>query len=76
MTDDDICELCAHSLDPHLVVATGEKGPTAGGVILCHVKGCQCYSTWSLPQLGGTKESVIVPDKEQLAEMRRTLQHG
>lgn len=70
---DDFCSRCSHLFDPHLMVTTGSS-PTEGGVMLCNVKGCLCYATWSAPQLGSTRETIRVPDDDELADLRRRLQ--
>lgn len=52
-----------------------EAGKTPqGGVMLCHLKGCECFATWAVPQLGGDRESLVLPDERELAEMREALQ--
>jgi hypothetical protein len=71
----DDCERCGHEWDPHLVVAT-TGDPLEGGVIICHVGGCQCFGTWGLPQLGVTREDVVVPDRAEIELMRERFQGG
>lgn len=44
--------------------------------MICHVKGCQCFATWSAPQLGSTRETVHVPDEEELVGLREMFQHS
>lgn len=68
-----VCDKCPHTNGPHLLVAT-TGDPRDGGVRLCHVKGCLCFATWSIPQLGSTKDSVTIPSMSEIEEMRATLQ--
>lgn len=74
MTEES-CAQCGHPSGPHAVVAT-TGDPKEGGVMLCPVKGCMCYATWALPQLGGSRDTVRVPDERELAEIRRMVQGG
>lgn len=69
----EFCLRCGHAFDPHLMVTTGAS-PKDGGVMLCNVKGCLCYATWSAPQLGSTRQTIRVPDDDELARMRKRLQ--
>lgn len=69
--EDDLCPRCDHRADPHLVVATNED-PLLGGVVLCQVKGCMCFSTWA-PQWVG-RDDVRIPDDDELNTMRLNLQ--
>jgi hypothetical protein len=64
---------CPHDFDQHMLLTTGSS-PTDGGVIICHVKGCMCLTTWDVPQLGGTRENIRVPDDEELESLRKELQ--
>lgn len=84
MSDDgEPCDRCGHAFDPHVMVVTTfgsyqdkERVPV-GGVMLCQVKGCQCFSTWSVPQLGASgRESVTIPGDDELASMRTFAQRG
>jgi len=72
-SEEEECERCSHPFDPHLVIATGET-PFDGGIIICNVKGCQCYGTWDVPQLGGRREDIDEPDRAELEEMRERMQ--
>lgn len=67
------CYQCHHDFNPHKMVAT-TGDPIDGGVIICQVKGCKCFSTWAVPQAGGSRERVFVPDEIELAEIRRQMQ--
>lgn len=72
---EELCDQCGHPRDPHKVVTTSlDADPLKGGVMLCHVEGCLCYATWALPQLGGSRDTVRVPDERELAEIRRMVQ--
>jgi hypothetical protein len=44
---DDVCTnpACGHSFDGHRMIAPGD--PLQGGVMMCPVRGCPCWSTWS-----------------------------
>jgi hypothetical protein len=53
-----------------MIATTGD--PMRGGVMLCQVKDCTCYATWS-PQ-GVDREKVREPDEAELAGMRQALQ--
>lgn len=71
-----MCGRCEHPDDDHALVATN-AGPTpTGGVILCPDLGCQCYATWSVPQLGATRKDVREPGEQELEEMRWMVQTG
>lgn len=52
-------------------------GPYAvdGGVMLCPVKGCDCYATWDVPPFS-TRETIREPDLFELDELRTRLQSG
>jgi hypothetical protein len=60
--------------DPHVLVATNMDDPTKGGIMLCPVVGCECYSTWSVPQLGSKKADVLVPSPEEIVRIRHAFQ--
>lgn len=55
------------------MIATG-RDPSQGGIMLCPVKGCQCFGTWSVPQLGSNEEDVHVPDEATVKALRNRLQ--
>lgn len=64
------CEICGHPFDPHSLVATSED-PLDGGVILCPVKDCECYATWSMrPKTPPAR----IPDRFELAHIREHIQ--
>lgn len=57
-----------------MVATTGD--PKDGGVVLCPVQGCACYSTWS-PSWPGKDTStppVHVPDRFELEMLREHVQ--
>lgn len=65
---------CGHPFDEHVLYATGST-PMDGGVMLCPVQGCMCFSTWSAPFVKESKRTDIrVPDVDELAAMREVLQ--
>ena len=52
---DDLCRKCGHPSGPHVLASTvmctlpiGTEVP-AGGHMFCPVPGCECHSTWSIP---------------------------
>lgn len=57
---------CEHPFDNHSLIATSED-VRKGGVILCPVRGCKCYSTWDAPQFGYTKDDIQIPSEDELA---------
>lgn len=65
---EDQCPTCAHEFAPHLFLALDE--PHNGGVVLCPVKECLCYSTWGIN--GAAPQRV--PDDVELAALRADLQ--
>ena len=67
------CPRCDHPSDPHLLVATTGDA-LAGGVIICPLRGCDCYATWAVPQAGGSYEKLTIPNALELAELRERLQ--
>lgn len=70
------CDQCGHPFDPHALISTDPPGRAPrGGVILCPMMGCQCYATWSVPQLGTERGDVRVPGTQELHEMRWMIQH-
>jgi hypothetical protein len=42
-----LCQQCQHLFDPHRVIAT-TGDPMEGGVMVCDVPECMCFSTWSV----------------------------
>jgi hypothetical protein len=68
-----ICPRCPHPEDPHALIATG-RDPSQGGIMLCPYKDCQCFGTWSVPQLGSHEEDVWVPDEATIQALRKRLQ--
>lgn len=70
MSEHDGCE---HDFDAHLMVVTGAT-PADGGVMICPVKGCECYATWSAPQLGSTRKTIAIPSEDQMRQLRERLQ--
>lgn len=67
------CERCGHPFDPHRMIATGAT-PDQGGIMICNRKGCECFSTWSVPQLGSEREDVYVPPAIDIEALREQLQ--
>jgi hypothetical protein len=62
---------CGHDWGQHdLIATTGD--PIDGGIILCPVPGCECYSTWSTDGKG--KETVYQPPIEEVDLIRAELQ--
>ncbi len=54
MGSDDTCRQCGHPTGPHVLAVTilcgsGENEIPAGGHMYCPVEGCECHSTWSIP---------------------------
>lgn len=43
------CVQCRHPFDPHALITADD--PLAGGFILCPVRGCECFTTWSVQNL-------------------------
>lgn len=73
MNDSSTHDGCEHDFDVHVLIATGDS-PTQGGIMLCPVKGCECFSTWDAPQVGHTREAVIVPPPEEITRLREQIQ--
>ncbi len=75
MSDDDLCGQCAHDMGPHAMLSlTGD--PLDGGIMLCPVGGCQCFSTWS-PSIGGEPtQPPPIPDRALIEELRERVQYG
>lgn len=67
------CDHCPHDFDGHAVIAT-TGDPKKGGIILCRVKRCTCFGTWSVPQLGSTYDDVVIPDIDEIDSLRMDLQ--
>jgi len=59
--EDDRCGHCGHPSGPHQFVRTGPTNDD-GGVIVCPVKGCTCWVTWTPEWMD--PESVKIPDAE------------
>lgn len=72
----ELCTSCSHSFDAHSVIAT-TGDPLGGGVILCPVRGCQCYATWA-PAVRGESTSGAdvdyIPDRLEIERLREWLQ--
>jgi hypothetical protein len=65
----DVCQQCGHPSDPHALFAT-TGDPMEGGIMLCPVRGCRCYSTWGV----GDAPAVRVPDEAETEALRQELQ--
>lgn len=71
-TDDGLCLQCAHNFDNHVLMSLdSEELFDNGGVILCPSPGCECYSTFSLPE---NKHKMMLPDRFSLALLRERIQ--
>ena len=70
--DVELCK-CGHPLDPHVMATTGAT-PFDGGVMFCPE--CECWSTWSVPQMGSTRKTVRVPDEAERESIRELLGIG
>lgn len=73
-----MCEQCGDPFDPHALLTTSDDGdPMKGGIMLCPVPGCQCFSTWS-PRFSEEDEKVMpfVPDRARIEELRELVQRG
>jgi hypothetical protein len=69
MVDDgDTCPQCGHAFDPHTLLAVD---PRLGGIVLCPVKGCQCYSTFSVNEHAAS----ALPDRWEVEALRERLQN-
>lgn len=64
-----VCDHCPHPFDPHAVIATGNT-PVEGGIILCPE--CDCFATWSVPQLTGQRDPWV-PEQDEIALIRETV---
>lgn len=67
--DRDNCTQCGHNAGKHVLVGTGDS-PLDGGVRLCPVSECLCYSTWSV--MGRPVQRV--PDGVEVSQLRRNVQ--
>ena len=65
---EDLCSTCGHKFDPHILVGT-TGDPQDGGIIVCNLDGCQCYSTWGLEG----KKPVRIPDRFELERIREQV---
>lgn len=65
-----VCGRCNHDEDNHSLVATCDNNPMKGGVMLCPVKGCDCYATWGVQ--GAQPERI--PDRFELERIREYVQ--
>jgi len=77
LTDRD-CEQCGHPFNPHSLIAT-TGDPRNGGIILCPVPGCECYSTWGCAVKGKDKKAPPperIPDRFEIAHLREVIQSG
>ncbi len=45
---EDLCKLCGHSFDNHLLIGHGEI--PLEGWMECPVENCDCYRTWSMDE--------------------------
>lgn len=70
-----VCEQCGDDFDAHALIATQED-PLKGGIILCPTQGCQCYSTFAVPQAGGSRQDVVEPPPATVQALRERLQAG
>lgn len=66
------CPQCADDFDNHCVIMTTEQPPVIGGVVLCPVPGCECFSTWSKD--GTHEKDILVPPPDQLEQLRHAVQ--
>lgn len=70
----DTCTQCGHELDPHALIT---YDPLRGGIVLCPVLGCTCYSTLAL---GGVNSLIpdlkALPDRWEVEALRQRLQKG
>jgi hypothetical protein len=66
------CQQCGDLFDPHVMVPTSED-PRDGGIILCPVKGCQCYATWDA---GSGRPEVRIPSNHEITKLRENVQAG
>lgn len=68
----EACGQCGDNFDNHAVIVTTEQPPIIGGIVLCPVPGCDCFSTWSRD--GVHAEQIEVPSEEGLAQLRQAVQ--
>lgn len=72
----ETCEQCGHPFGPHAVVATSGN-PIDGGIMLCPVPDCRCFSTWDTNAPGAKKkEDVFVPAPAEIEALRTLLWAG
>ncbi|WP_155374986.1 hypothetical protein [Catellatospora vulcania] len=65
----ETCAQCGHPFDPHALVTTADD-PADGGIMLCPVPGCECFSTWGMEGM----PTVRVPDRFEIASIREKIQ--
>lgn len=66
---DELCEICGHPFNPHVLVAT-MKTAELGGLIFCDQPGCPCQSTWSLQD----EPEPYIPDDGEIEKLRELVQ--
>jgi len=66
------CGQCGHPFPPHHMVATRED-PQLGGVVVCSMPWCMCFSTWDVPPFS-SREDVLIPNDVELAAIREVIQ--
>lgn len=64
------CQHCGHDFDPHVLVAP--EDPMKGGIMICPVMNCECFSTWGVGK--GSKPSKDLPDRAEIAAIRERIQ--
>lgn len=67
MTDLPACPQCSHPTDLHSMLAANNN-PMNGGVVLCPVYGCPCFTTF------GTESSSLT--ESEISRFRTAIQTG
>jgi len=71
---EDPCTICTHTLGPHVFFATddapSEDAPSAGGLLICPLRGCNCVVLWGT----ATQPDAFVPSADSIARTRQFIQ--
>lgn len=66
------CKQCSHPFDLHAMVSP-DHNPMNGGIILCPVLGCTCYSTWGVGENSKAPEPL---SQDEVERLRTAVQTG
>lgn len=63
---------CEHPFDLHALLPT-DGSPMNGGIVLCPVMNCQCFSTWGV---GRNSARPPIPPQDEIDRLRMAVQTG